>query len=155
MFYWWSSQKLPVYHSYYFLSLFRSNIPHFPAFLKSPALSTVILGQILPIWTNFQNFEEARHNLDKNMTPLSGQKVPFWDQTITWGPASCCLVANDHSSFIIYHPSFTRGQFCHLTPCWASKSWWDIYGKHDLLGFWKIMRIWQFFFSHLSWSESY
>src|SRR6267143_241237 len=63
--------------------------PSIRAFLRSPASSVAILGQILPIRTNFENFDEARRNPDKLTGPLSRRKVPFQDQgspTIARGP---------------------------------------------------------------------
>ena len=57
------------------------------------------LGQILPIRTNFENFDEARRNPDKLTGPLSGQKVLFQDQgspTIARGPGSIGIIRSRH-----------------------------------------------------------
>jgi hypothetical protein len=64
-----------------------------------------ILGQILPIRTNFEkSFDEARRNPDKLTWPLSGRKVPFQDRgspAIARGPASPLVIFHR----LVYHTS--------------------------------------------------
>ena len=74
----------------------------YPLILGQIQLIRTILGRkIGQIWRSgqfWENFGEARYNLDKSAEPLSGQKLPFRDQaspTIPRGPSVTVAVRDD------------------------------------------------------------